>query len=39
MIRSIIITEGLDRCGKGTALANLEHDAIRNGYKVVTVFI
>ena len=38
MIHQILITEGLDRCGKGTALKQLEHNARKNGFEVVTLF-
>jgi thymidylate kinase len=38
MIHKIIITEGLDRSGKGTALEQLEIDYTAKGYTVRTIF-
>lgn len=38
MVHEIIITEGVDRSGKGTALSQLEHLYTNAGYKVRTIF-
>jgi thymidylate kinase len=38
MINKIIITEGLDRCGKSTALRNLENFYKNSNFEVETIF-